>query len=88
MTQSIKLRAVLAGDDVVTAVQGGYIRRPASEDGILVCIGADEVFLPEAKLAEALTALDRLRTTPALSRPMRAAQMELPSAAQKLGNKG
>ncbi len=83
MTESIKLRAVLKGDDMVMGVAGGFIRRPVSEDGIVVALGAEEVFLPESKLAEALACLERRRLPAAQLRPMRAAQMELPASAIK-----
>lgn len=84
MNQSIKLRAVIKGDDMVVGVEGGFIRRPVDEDGIVVAMGSEEIFLPQDKLTEALSALDRRRTLPlAPMRPMRAAQMELPTAQRK-----
>lgn len=88
MNQSIKLRAVLKGDDMVVGVEGGFIRRPVGEDGVVVAMGAEEIFLPQAKLNEALTALERRRARPlSAMRPMRAAQMELPAQELAPGRK-
>lgn len=84
MTESIKLRAVLEGDDMVVAVQGGYIRRAVPEDGVVVDTGAEQFFLPEAKLVEALGALQKARQGGEEARPAnRAAQMELAAAPAK-----
>jgi hypothetical protein len=84
MTHSIKLRAVLEGDDMVVAVDGGYIRRAVPEDGVVVATGAEEMFLPESKIVEALRALQSARDGVEEARPAkRAAQMELPAAPAK-----
>ena len=90
MTQSIKLRAVLEGDDMVVAVEGGFIRRSVPEDGLVVAIAAEELFLPESKIVEALRALEVARADVQDARPAkRAAQMELPAApAKKQGGCG
>ncbi|MDX2020831.1 MAG: hypothetical protein SF187_11365 [Deltaproteobacteria bacterium] len=84
MTQSIKLRAVLEGDDMMVAVEGGYIRRAAPEDGLVVATGADEMFLPEGKIVEALRALQTARDGDKAAKPAkRASQMELTAAPVK-----
>lgn len=84
MTHSIKLRAVQEGDDMVVAVEGGYIRRAVPEDGVVVATGAEELFLPESKIVEALRALQSARDGGEAARPpKRAAQMELPAPAAK-----
>ena len=88
MTESIKLRAVQKGDDMVVAVQGGYIRRAVPEDGVVVDTGAEEFFLPEAKIVEALAALQNARQGDEEARPAkRAAQMELaaPPVKKRIG---
>lgn len=61
MTLSIKLRAVLKGDDMVVAVSGGFIRREVPEDGVVVATELEELFLPESKVREALQALQTVR---------------------------
>jgi hypothetical protein len=81
MTQSIKLRAVLEGDHMMVAVEGGFIRRTVAEDGVVVATDIEEFFLPESKVREALAALDAARdvTVPA-KRPKHAAQLDLMSS--------
>lgn len=61
MTLSIKLRAVLKGDDMVVAVSGGFIRREVPEDGVVVATELEELFLPESKVRQALQALQTVR---------------------------
>lgn len=83
MTKSIKLRAVMEGDDMVVAVEGGFIKRAVPQDGVVVVTDLEELFLPEEKLVEALQALVAARTGDNPSaRPRRAAQMELQAPAQ------
>lgn len=82
MTHSIKLRAVLEGDDMVVAVEGGFIRRTVAEDGVVVATDIEEYFLPESKVREALATLDAVRDVEVLAskRPKRAAQLDLMSS--------
>jgi len=81
MTHSIKLRAVLEGDDMVVAVEGGFIRRTVAEDGVVVATDIEEFFLPESKVREALASLDAARdiAVPA-KRPRHAGQLDLMSS--------
>jgi hypothetical protein len=82
MTDTIKLRAVVEGDAMVAAVEGGVIRRPAPGDGVVVDCGESEIFLPEDKVTEALRQLARRRGHRAADRKpghkISPAQMNLP----------
>lgn len=70
---------------MLVGVEGGFIRRPVPEDGVVVSTDHDEFFLPEDKVIEALRALERVRATelPAI-RPKRTQQMELPASSALL----
>lgn len=61
MSLSIKLRAVLKGDDMIVAVSGGFISREVPEDGVVVATELEELFLPESKVRQALQALQTVR---------------------------
>jgi hypothetical protein len=75
MIASIKIRPVMAGDDYVLQVEGGFVRRTVPEDGLVVESDEREIFVPENKLLEALQRLEARR--PQRARPHRVEQLEL-----------
>ena len=54
------IRAVRAGDEITVAVEGGFARRHAPSDGVLVMLPDRDLFLPAALLVEALRGLGQL----------------------------
>jgi hypothetical protein len=57
---SATLRAVRAGDEISVEVQGGFARRRAPTDGVIVQLPDKDVFVEVAVLEEALRTLGRL----------------------------
>jgi hypothetical protein len=53
------LRPVRAGEEIVVAVEGGFVRRAAPADGVVVEIADRDVFLPVDEVLAALSALGR-----------------------------
>lgn len=54
------LRAVRADDEISVEVEGGFVRRRAPADGIVVELGDRDVFVTADALIEALVALGRI----------------------------
>jgi hypothetical protein len=54
------VRAVRAGDEISVEVEGGFARRRAPADGIVVELAEKDVFVTAEALLEALHALGRL----------------------------
>ena len=59
MPSAPPLRAVRAGDEITVAVDGGFARRRAPTDGIVVQLPDRDVFLPVDAVLEALRLLGR-----------------------------
>lgn len=57
------LRVVRAGDEISVEVEGGFARRRAPSDGVLVQLDDRDVFVGADALAEALRTLGRLPNT-------------------------
>jgi hypothetical protein len=53
------LRPVRAGQEITVAVEGGFARRAATGDGLLVELPDRDVFLPVDAVIEALRVLGR-----------------------------
>ena len=53
------LRPVRAGDEITVPVEGGFARRRASGDGLIVELPDRDVFLPVDAVLEALRILGR-----------------------------
>jgi hypothetical protein len=51
------LRAVRAGDEISIPVEGGFARRSAPSDGVIIELAERDVFVPVAALLEALQLL-------------------------------
>jgi len=75
MSASIKIRPVMAGDDYVVQVEGGFVRRTVPEDGLVIESDEREIFVPENIMKEALQRLESRR--PQRARPHRIEQLEL-----------
>jgi hypothetical protein len=58
------IRAVRAGDEVSVQVEGGFVRRRAPSDGIVVELPDRDVFVTADALVEALRTLGRIPTSP------------------------
>jgi antitoxin (DNA-binding transcriptional repressor) of toxin-antitoxin stability system len=54
------MRAVRAGDEIIVEVEGGFVRRLAPADGVVVELADREVFVPADALVEALRTLGRI----------------------------
>lgn len=50
----IKVRGVVAGDTVVMECEGGFVRRPADQDGIMIESNEIAVFLSVPEVERAL----------------------------------
>ena len=59
MTQpsQVRLRAVRAGDEISVAVEGGFVRRRAPGDGVVIELDDRDLYLPVEALVDALRAL-------------------------------
>jgi len=57
------LRVVRAGDEISVEVEGGFVRRRAPSDGVLVQLDDRDVFIGADALVEALRTLGRIPTT-------------------------
>jgi hypothetical protein len=57
------IRAVRAGDEITVEVEGGFVRRRAPSDGVVVQTGERDVFVAADLLVEALRTLGRIPTT-------------------------
>jgi redox-regulated HSP33 family molecular chaperone len=53
------VRAVREGDEISVAVAGGFARRRAPSDGVIVELGDRDLFVPVEALFEALAVLGR-----------------------------
>jgi hypothetical protein len=53
------LRPVRAGQEITVAVEGGFARRCATGDGLLVELPDRDLFLPVESVVEALRVLGR-----------------------------
>jgi hypothetical protein len=53
------VRPVHAGDEISVQVEGGFARRPAPSDGVIVELPDRDVFLAAETLVEALRTLGR-----------------------------
>jgi hypothetical protein len=53
------LRTVRAGDEITVAVEGGFARRRAPTDGVIIQLSDRDLFLSADALVEALRALGR-----------------------------
>ncbi len=60
MKRQVILRPVRAGAPISVEVAGGFVRRPAPADGVVVELADRDVFLPADTLVQALRALDEL----------------------------
>jgi hypothetical protein len=56
-TASPVLRAVRAGDEISIPVEGGFARRAAPSDGLVIELADRDVFVPVDALLEALRLL-------------------------------
>jgi hypothetical protein len=54
------IRAVRAGDEISVEVVGGFVRRHAPSDGVVVQMDDRDVFVTADVLVEALRALGRI----------------------------
>ncbi len=54
------VRAVRAGDTISVEVQGGFVRREAPSDGVVIETPDRDIFVPAEALIEALRALGRI----------------------------
>lgn len=52
-----------AGDEISVEVEGGFVRRRAPSDGVLVQLDDRDVFVGADALVEALRTLGRIPTT-------------------------
>jgi hypothetical protein len=57
------VRAVRAGDEISVEVEGGFVRRRAPADGIVVQLADRDVFVSADALIEALRNLGRIPST-------------------------
>jgi hypothetical protein len=57
------IRAVRAGDEITVEVVGGFVRRHAPADGVVVQLEDRDVFVGADLLVEALRTLGRIPTT-------------------------
>jgi hypothetical protein len=57
------LRLVRADDEISVEVEGGFVRRRASADGVVIELGDRDVFVTADALVEALQALGRISAT-------------------------
>jgi hypothetical protein len=57
------IRAVRAGDEITVQVLGGFVRRRAPSDGVVVQMEDRDVFVDADLLVEALRTLGRIPTT-------------------------
>jgi hypothetical protein len=57
------IRVVRAGDEISVEVEGGFVRRRAPTDGVLVQLEDRDVFVGADALVEALRTLGRIPTT-------------------------
>ena len=57
------LRVVRAGDEISVEVEGGFARRRAPTDGVMVQLDDRDVFVGADALVEALRTLGRMPTT-------------------------
>ena len=57
------VRAVRADDEITVEVQGGFARRRAPSDGVVVQLPDRDVFVSADALVEALRTLGRIPTT-------------------------
>jgi hypothetical protein len=57
------IRAVRAGDEITVEVLGGFVRRHAPSDGVVVQMDDRDVFVDADLLVEALRTLGRIPTT-------------------------
>jgi hypothetical protein len=57
------IRAVRAGDEITVQVQGGFARRRAPHDGVVVQLDDRDIFVNADLLVEALRTLGRIPTT-------------------------
>jgi hypothetical protein len=53
------LRAVRAGEEISVQVDGGFVRRPAPSDGVVIELFERDVFVSAEAMLEALRALGR-----------------------------
>jgi hypothetical protein len=53
------VRAVRAGEEISVQVDGGFVRRPAPDDGVVIELVDRDVFVSADVLLEALRALGR-----------------------------
>jgi hypothetical protein len=53
------VRAVREGDEISVAVAGGFARRRAPSDGVIIELGDRDLFLPVEALVAALAVLGR-----------------------------
>lgn len=71
MNLTIRVRPIRTGDEISVAVEGGFVRRKAPCDGVVVEVPERDVFLPAESLIEALRQLDALpRPTPTVQLPL------------------
>jgi hypothetical protein len=54
------IRAVRGGDEITVQVLGGFVRRRAPADGVVVQMDDRDVFVPADLLVEALRTLGRI----------------------------
>jgi hypothetical protein len=57
------IRAVRAGDEISVSVLGGFVRRRAPSDGVVVQMDDRDVFVTADLLVEALRTLGRIPST-------------------------
>jgi hypothetical protein len=60
--ESPVVRAVRAGDEITVEVEGGFARRRAPTDGVLIQLVDRDVFVGADALVEALRTLGRIPT--------------------------
>ena len=54
------LRPVRTGEEIIVEVQGGFVRRAAAVDGVIVQTDERDLFLPADDLVAALRVLGRI----------------------------
>jgi hypothetical protein len=57
---SAVVRAVRSGDEITVEVEGGFVRRRAPADGIVIDLADRQVYVSADALVEALRTLGRL----------------------------
>jgi hypothetical protein len=60
MPENPVIRPVRAGDEIVVQVEGGFVRRPAPADGLVIATAERDVFVTAEDALEALRLLGKV----------------------------